>query len=397
MKKLAIIALSPSFAFAGPPSVEIATAPAAEYWIRPTIDIRARYEIADAEGFDTSNAFTFRERLGLKTQEWNGFLAFIEGEFTQAAVDDYSGGAPGVDPMVAGNTVIADPESNELNQAYLQYSGSDSVVKVGRQRIIYDNAAFIGNVGWRQNEQTYDAASLVNTSIPDLTFKYAYVNQVNRIFGSDADGFFGELEGNLQFVNASYTGVEDFTFAGYTYLMDFKGLDVLDNATFGGYVKTKQVGLDLYGELAFQTNAGVSNDVDSNYAHLIVAKTHDTQTFTAGFEYLAQGFRTPLATLHAFNGYADVFLLQRTFGDTGGLNDYYLSHSFPLFCGVKMTNTVHAFGNNDISATRGWEIDSVLAKKFDEHFTAISKLAYFHTESSLPTTTRFSVELTYTF
>ena len=397
MKKLAIIALSPSFAFAGPPSVEIATAPAAEYWIRPTIDIRARYEFADVEGLDSSNAFTFRERLGLKTQEWNGFLAFVEGEFTQAAVDDYNGGAPGVDPAVAGNTVIADPESNELNQAYLQYSGFDSVVKAGRQRIIYDNAAFIGNVGWRQNEQTYDAASLVNTSIPGLTINYAYVNQVNRIFGSDADGFFGELEGNLQFVNASYTGVEDFTFVGYTYLMDFKGLDVLDNATFGGYVKTKQVGLDLYGELAFQTNAGVSNDVDSNYAHLIVAKTHDTQTFTAGFEYLAQGFRTPLATLHAFNGYADVFLLQRTFGDTGGLNDYYLSHSFPLFCGIKMTNTVHAFGDNDVSATRGWEIDSVLAKKFDEHFTAISKLAYFHSDSSLPTTTRFSVELTYTF
>jgi hypothetical protein len=153
---------------AGTPEVTPPPAPA-EQWITPTIDIRARYEFGDTDGLDQSHAFTFRERLGLKTKAWNGFSAFVEGEFSQAAVDDYNANAgPEANPYDPANTVISDPETNELNQGFLQYEGFDTVAKAGRQRIIYDNAAFIGNVGWRQNEQTYDAISLSNKSIDGL-------------------------------------------------------------------------------------------------------------------------------------------------------------------------------------------------------------------------------------
>ncbi len=399
MKKLALLALSPAFAFAGPPSEEIATAPAAaaEYWITPSINIRARYEFADVDGSDASHALTFRERLGLQTMEWNGLSAFVEGEFTQALIDDYRGGAPGVSPNVANNSVIVDPETNELNQAYLQYNGYDTIVRVGRQRIIYDNAAFIGNVGWRQNEQTYDAINIANKSLPGVKLSYSYVTQVNRIFGSEAAGFFQDVQGDLHFLNGSYSGIEGLTLTGYAYLMDFDGLNALDSDTFGGYAKTTKAGFDLHAELAFQVDAGVTEDVDSNYAHIFGSKKVGEQTFTAGFEYLSQGFRTPLATLHAFNGYADAFLIQRTFGTTGGLNDYYISHSTKLPLGIKMTNSLHAYGDNDVSASRGWEINSVFAKKFDEHFLAIAKIAHFESKDVLPTTTRASIELNYNF
>jgi hypothetical protein len=114
-------------------------------------------------------------------------------------------------------------------------------------------------------------------------------------------------------------------------------------------------------------------------------------------ESLSAGFRTPLATLHAFNGYADAFIGQRATGTTGGLTDVYVSHMIPLWYGVKMTNTLHAFGDNEVSTGRGWEIDSVFAKKFDEHFLAIAKFAHFESESALPTTTRVSLELNYSF
>lgn len=397
MKKLAILTLIPTLVFAGPPSAEIAPAPATPYWLTPTIDIRARYEFGDVDRLDPSHALTIRERLGLKTLEWNGFSAFVEGEFTQAAVSDYNGGAPGVNPLVAGNTVISDPETNELNQAYLQYRGFDTTFKLGRQRIIYDNAAFIGNVGWRQNEQTYDALAFSNTSIKGLNLQYAYINQVNRIFGSDARGFAGDVGSDIHGLNASYTGVDGFTFGGYVYLMDFDGPDAWDNNTFGLSAKTSRLGLDLYGEVAFQNEAGVGATDESWYTHLIAAKTVDTHTFTLGMEHLSAGFRTPLATLHAFNGFADVFLGQRLTGTTGGLTDVYISHALPLFWGIKMTNTLHAYGDNEISTGRGWEINSVLAKKFDQHFLAIAKVAHFETESTLPTTTRFSIELNYTF
>ena len=62
------------------------------------------------------------------------------------------------------------------------------------------------------------------------------------------------------------------------------------------------------------------------------------------------------------------------------------------------------FGDNEFSTGYGWEIDSVLVKKFDAHFTAIAKMSHFESEGdayvgkvALPTTSRISVELNYTF
>lgn len=370
---------------------------AAEYWIRPAVDIRARYEFAAIEGMDASHALTFRERIGLQTKDWHGLSAFVEGEFTQAAIDDFHGQAPGVSPSVANNSFIADPETNELNQAFVQYAGFDSVFRIGRQRIIYDNAAMIGNVGWRQNEQTFDAISLSNNSIEALTVQYAYIHRVNRIFGSDATGFAGDLGTNIHALNVSYRGLEGFALGGYVYLMDFDRADNFDNDSYGLTLKTKQLGLDFYGEIAFQNDAGAPSNDESWYAHGFVAKTIESQTFTLGVEHLSAGFRTPLATLHAFNGFADVFAGERLNGTGGGLTDLYLSHTIPIFWDLKFTNVLHAFGDSEISTGRGWEFDSVLAKKFDEHFLAIAKLAHFETESALPTTTRVSLELNYSF
>lgn len=68
-------------------------------------------------------------------------------------------GGKNYDSNVSGGTangyaVVPDPEATEINQAYLSYSSIPlaSNVKWGRQRLILDNARFIGNVGWRQNE-----------------------------------------------------------------------------------------------------------------------------------------------------------------------------------------------------------------------------------------------------
>jgi hypothetical protein len=386
---------------------------AADQWITPLIDIRARYEFGDMDGFDPSHAFTIRERLGLKTREWNGFSALVEGEFSQAVIDDYNGGAIGADPFDPANTTIADPETNELNQGYLQYSGFDTVAKLGRQRMIYDNAAFIGNVGWRQNEQTFDAISLSNKSISGLTLNYAYINQVNRIYGSDADGSLAltpnveDVAASVNLFNASYSGFKGITFGAYAYIMNFEDLGVWDNNTFGISAKGDCFGLTLYGEMAFQDKAGLAGDDEATYTHVTVTKNFDSQAITLGLEHLDAGFKSPLATLHGFNGYADVTDGARLSGAHNGLTDVYLSHTIPIFWGIKWLNALHIFGDDEISAGYGWEYDSVLSKKFDDHFTAIAKFAQFESEGDaytggsggtpLPTTTRFSVELDYTF
>lgn len=405
LRTTSLFVASASLLHAGPSAPM--EAPAADPWITPTIDIRTRYEFADVDGFDVSHAFTFRERLGMKTKSWHGLSAFIEGEFSQAVVDDYNGGAPGASPDTPGNSVIADPETNELNRAWVQYAFEDSKAKFGRQRIIYNNAAFVGNVGWRNNEQTYDALSFSTGYFDGLSLDFAYVNQANRIFGSDADGAFRNLPGDLYFFNGSFKATEDLTLGAYALLMDFDdmaGGSDIDNDTFGISAKSSVIGLDLYGEIAYQDGAGSTADEESIYAHATIGKKFGDQNLTLGYEYLGAGVKTPLATGHAFNGFSDVFLAGRTFGTHNGLGDLYLSHAMPIFWGMKWVNTVHAMNDDSIGTGYGWEYDSVLVKKFSPDVTAIAKFAYFDTDGDafvgtdpLPTTTRFSIEVNYKF
>jgi hypothetical protein len=402
MKLKTLFLLTSPLLHAGTPTTALtdpalATEPAPEPWIKPIIDIRSRYEFGDVDRLDPSHAFTLRERLGIKTAAFHGFSALIEGEFSQALVDDYNSGAPGADPTVAGNTVISDPETNELNQAYLQYFGFDTTAKLGRQRIIYDNAAFIGNVGWRQNEQTFDALSLNSTKFEKLTLNYAYIDQVNRIFGSEAIGTNQDVSGNIHLFNASYTGLEGITMGAYAYLMDFEDVEGWDNHTFGFSASGTLAEILFYGEFAYQDEAGTSNQEEALYSHVTATKTFGKQSLTLGLEHLDAGFQTPLATVHAFNGFADVFIGQRINGTLPGLTDVYLSHTLPILYGMKWTNVVHAYGDNEMSTGLGWEYDSVILKKFDKHFTAIGKFSHFETESAYPTTTRISLELNYSF
>ena len=415
-RKAAILLISAPVLCAGTPEPVVTPPHSQGDWITPLIDIRTRYEFADIDGLDVSHAWTFRERVGLKTMAWNGFSTLIEGEFSQAAVDDYNGGAPGADPFDPSNSPIFDPETNELNQAFLQYEGFDTTARVGRQKIVYDNAAFIGDVIWRQNQQTYDAISFTNKSIDGLTFNYAYLNQVNRIFGSDADaplapGFANveDIAASAHLLNGSYTGIEGLTIGSYAYIMNFEDLGAWDNNTFGLSAKGNFLGMALYGELAWQDKAGLLDDEDAMYTHLTAIKelaAGDTKlgALTFGLEHLDAGFKTPLATVHAFNGFADVTDGARISGAHNGLTDLYLAHTVPVCFGIKWTNALHAMGDNELTAGYGWEYDSVLAKKFDDHFTAIAKLAWFNSEGDgyvgaapLPDATRFSIELNYTF
>jgi hypothetical protein len=409
MKTKALLFLATaSLLHAGSPDLETPLVAKPEPWIKPVIDIRARYEFADIDGFNQSNAFTTRERLGLKTQSWNGFSALIEGEFSQAVVDDYNGGAVGADPYNPSDSLIADPETNELNQGYLQYTGYDTTAKAGRQRIIYDNAALIGNAGWRQNEQTFDSISLANTSIDKLTLNYAYISQVNRIFGSEASAKnFEYVDANVNLFNASYTGINGVTLGAYAYLMNFDELSAWDNNTFGLSAKATLAGIALYGEFAYQDQAGVFADDSAYYTHVTATKTFGKQTIILGLENLGQGFKTPLATVHAFNGLADGTDGGRISGAQNGLTDLYLGYTVPIFCGIQWSNVVHALGDNTISTGYGWEFDSVLTKKFDDNFTAIATFAFFESEGdaytggsagpAVPTTQRITVELNYTF
>ena len=78
------------------------------------------------------------------------------------------------------HSVVVDPTETEVNQIYARYKGlPDTTLTYGRQRFALDNHRFIGVVGWRQNEQTFDAFIGANESL-DTTITAGYLYNADR-------------------------------------------------------------------------------------------------------------------------------------------------------------------------------------------------------------------------
>ena len=133
---------------------------------RPIQDMRLRYETVDQEPFvEDATAMTLRTRLGFETgKAWNTAL-LVEGEATLPLSSHYNS-------TTNGRTlypVIPDPENYELNRFQLTNTSlPGTTLTLGRQRIALDDQRFVGPVGWRQNEQTFDAFRVVNKSVKNL-------------------------------------------------------------------------------------------------------------------------------------------------------------------------------------------------------------------------------------
>lgn len=374
-----------------------------------SIDSRLRYETGDQDGSDVSHSGTWRNRIGVLTREMGGFQIFGEYEGT-LAVDRGSYNA-----VVHGDpskTVLVDPESHEANQFWVSYSAPDFMgakIKAGRQAINLDGQRFVGGVAWRQNMQTFDAATVTFAPVEGGQLFYSYVNRVNRIFGSEADesgpAAVTDFEGNTHLVNFSY----DLPFGKlttYAYFMDL-GNDAGDansNNTFGASLAGKIGGspLGYYTEYAYQTDSFDSPlEYETNYAHgsLSLPLGETGVTVTAGLEYLGSdngvGFKTPLATLHKFNGFADRFLAS-TPGT--GLTDLYVSIAKPLPFKLKAAAFYHYFQDDEFDVEYGNEIDFVLTRPINEKLSALAKYAYFDgTGAAGPDIQRFTLELNYKF
>lgn len=409
-----------SFSYAGetlPPETEtpvpeITSTPDIFKFFTPTVNIRTRFEHRELNGLDESNALTARGRFGLKTAEFSGFSAFAEAEGTIALVDDFTSnpaGSPSTRPFVPGNTPISDPNNIELNQAWVQYKNSGFQAKVGRQRIIRNNSAFIGNVGWRQNEQTFDAIE-VGYSNDNFNISYVYSDRAQRIFGSDGnDALPGppleDFEGDFHFIDASYKFEDKSTLGSYVYLIDVdNNSNVGESNTFGIFYKNK----GLHAEFAYQDGESTlfsGGDYNAVYGHVKYTHKVGKSSFVGGVEYLEEGFKTPLATVHAFNGFADAFVLNRiglsnSGGEFEGITDIYVGYNRTGILGnMTFKSSFHYFLDDSLSTTYGHEIDAVLIKPINDNLKAILKAAYFQSDSEGPFNDikQVTVELNYTF
>ena len=401
------LALMTSVAIAGstPPPIE----PEASSSILDSIHLfgtaRLRYEYADFNDprFDYANVLSLRARLGVKTDEIYGFKFLVEGEATGILSDkDRYNPFPGAG-NANGRAIIADPESILLNRLQLSYNIKpvDTVITAGRQYIKFADQRFIGAIGWRQNDQTFDAVVLENKSIENLTFTYAYVDQVNRIFGSDAPTESLEYwDGSSHLINLEYKGVEDMTVRGFAYLLDFDNAPKMSSNTYGAEVQGENLtGCNLHylATAALQTDAGdYPNDYQEYYFRGKVGVKDDAYNYGVGGEIMTvdgvNSFQFPLGTNHAFNGFADAFL--NTPGD--GLQDYY-AWVGTKFLTFNHTLSYHYFMTQRKSTDLGWEVDYVAARKIGEYTKVLFKGAYLDGKGAKFDVLRASAEVNVTF
>jgi hypothetical protein len=334
-------------------------------------DFRYRYEFVDQGNLPKdARASTLRNKTGVESGFFHGFRAGIEGEFVvDVGPQDFNN-------TINGKTqfpVVADVQSAEVDQAYLESYNMPGVVLLGGRYLEnLDNERYVGSVAWRQNDQTFDGGKATITALPGVTGLYAYIGNVNRIFSDESP--VGNVASNTHLFHLESKPMPIGTLTGYTYLIDLFDLDPQSNASYGGFLKGKRplgnkVTYDYHFEYARQTNYG-DNPVDYavDYVRVEQGLSWNGLTTTLIYELLGSdngvaAFQTPLATGHIFNGFADVFLVT----PPTGLQDFYVDarykvsaksgEAFSYFDGLLMIAQYHEFRSAVRDLDYGSEFD----------------------------------------
>lgn len=370
--------------------------------IAPEWNLRLRHEQVDDAAFAAdARADTLRLRAGFRFAFADHWSALLEGEGVLAAGDHYNSGANGHTRYPA----VIDPEGAELNQAWIGWHGARFATTLGRQRILLDNQRWVGNVGWRQNEQTFDAVVTEWKATDALTVKYDWLASVQRVSGDHAlDRFTRERDLNTHLFNVGYERAAQ-QWVGYAYLHDDRDVTSASMATFGlrwiGDWLANGSGWVLTAEAARQRDyADNPLGFAHNYWLLEPAYSFHGTTIKLGWEHLGgngrHALQTPLATLHAFDGWADKFLTT----PVGGLEDRYLSVG-GKFGRIGAGSFAWVVAYHDFRADTaigglsdyGHEWDASVGFPMTNGFTALVKLADYRSEGFASDTTKFWLQL----
>jgi len=344
--------------------------------------VRPRFESADVvdNGVDGATAFTARTKIGVRAG--STFGASWLGSYLEAtSVNNFGytnyNGLNGQDPKY---DVIADPQQARMTQAYLDFKlPAKTIVRAGRQEVNLDNQRFVGSVGWRQMFQTLDAVAVVSAPVDGLSMVGAYIYGINGIKDQPTSGATDTASG---VVNVSYKIADPIKVTAYAYLLasihDTYGISATGKIKLGD-----SANVSYRAEYAMQSDPTLEYQVkdvkaDATYMNVDVAGSVAGIFAGVNYEVLSgskdggadgkTAFSTPLATLHKFNGWADVFL---TGTPSGGLTDTNVRIGYKAKGIGKIMGVYHMFtAGNDMadanganSTDLGTEMDLLYANK----------------------------------
>ncbi len=342
----------------------------------PILDARLRYEHVDQPTTD-ADATTLRLRAGFELKHVASKLALMaEAEGTLAIGNNYN-----AFPYVVASSqrrtaysVIPDPENIELNRLQLQYKGKAVAVTVGRQRINLDDQRWVGAVGWRQNEQTFDAAR-IEAKLGPVSLDGTYAIDQRTIWGYDG-GPRSAFGGDFVFLGAG-AKLGPVNVKAFAYLLDYNA-DEQAGALAAAMADTQTYGLRATSSLPLAT--GVKLNLAASYANQSDLKSGPVD-FSADYIALEGGLafkrlgviagweqkgsdngravQTPMATLHKFDGWADLFLVT----PNSGLEDTYVGATYKFdqikaIPGLNAAITYHEFQSDVGGVDFGHEWDA---------------------------------------
>lgn len=380
----------------------------------PIIEGRLRYEHVDQPAAD-ADAVTLRVRAGAELKHTSGLSLLAEAVGTLGIVNDYNAFPFAITDSQRrpGFAVVADPMTIGLNRLQVQYKSKPLTVTLGRQRINLDDQRFVGSVGWRQNEQTFDAAR-VEALLGPVSFDGAYAISQRTIFGIDA-GLRTAHDGNLVFLGAA-TKLGPVSVKAFSYLLDYDtaeqvgslAISMADTQTYGvratgSFAIGKAAKLNLAASYARQSD-WQQNPVNytADYIAAEASIAHGPVAVTAGYELLGsaagvRSFQTPLATLHKFNGWADLFLVT----PASGLQDIYGGASlklprFKALPGLNLAASYHRFESDFGGLHYGDEFDASLGFKLGR-MNLLAKYADYQADRFSVNTRKFWLQLEFAY
>jgi hypothetical protein len=379
--------------------------------LKPVLEARVRYEHVDQQGLATteSDGLTARVRAGINASS-GPITATVIGQGNLGIVDDYYDGLEGA----ATRPLIADPENIALYVAQLQYKSKQVTITGGRQRIMLDDERFVGNVGFRQNAQTFDAVRVELTPIKKLKLDVSYAWDVRTIWGINGNGARQQgIGGNNVFANLSYA-TKIGTLTGFGYFVDQNEPVVqgyrLSSRTLGGRFAGSQA-LSKVAKLSYALSYAQQEDMHNNpndYSadYWLADLTLDVKAWklNAGYEVLGAdkgvaltSFQTPLATGFKFQGWANKFLTT----PPNGVRDLYAGASYGWkkvgkIDAITLQGVYHRFDSDILSQHYGDEIDLLASAKVKKYTFAL-RYAHYDASAFATDTDKMWVQLDWAF
>ena len=350
-----------------------------------------------------AKASTLGTRLGYETGAYHDFAVNVQvqGVWGNKQYDDGQSNST----QATGLNKVNDPGGVGVSQAHLIYRGiSDTTIKQGRQLIRYDDDRWVGNVDWRQNWQSFDATSVTNKSMADTTVQAAYVTNVNRPSGDGATAAAsnGISSGNAHMkstlLNINNKSLSFADIVAYSYRLDYtnpaqaaasNGAPNTFGSTDTSGLKLAKNGIDVAGyklgwvaEMANQKNFKLNTaSYNARYTNINANVGGSLGNIKIGQEVLgsdnSRSVQTPLSTLFAFNGWADMFLVT----PTTGLKDSYVKLRSDAM-GIVYGADYHQFKSDSSSTNLGREVDLIAEKSLDKNFAVGARAARYKADAA---------------